>query len=760
MRSAKTIVKEYRKKGYSAERLRLLAASREEPLRSQILAEIEASEPDDRKKSGRKHVGVLLETEKVGALPGLSDGQSALPEDLPGLFAGQSAPEDEGEKGAESCESVLAELEDEMNGKEDQTLTLVIEECIEFQIDGEGAPAETDEVEVELEEAKAGDILESAELILSAYHRAGMEVEEPDFQSAQDGGEYVAPVLTVIECEGAPEAEDDGMLHLQPEYALTPEQREAAEEREMEQRYDIIAKTIEADFARLTRERLAEEPQLPCEDFDDLARPAEEDWAAEPVFVTVEEESMGSAAAEVELARLRGWLNELEDGLKMRTLEQNRLQADLNDRDETVVVMGRQLASVEGACAAIAEQSRHDSEVIARTQNVLSEQRARLEILHVENTQLNEDVLRARGYLENNNTIISAQSTEVLQLRCQLEDLNVGAGKLVTHNRQLEALLAGREKETAALRSELQAQAGRIEELALRDQESLRYKERLEELQLEYNILTSEVLPGLQADKEELVEFVGEESDRCIQLQTVAAQRARRSSYSIAIAAAACLMMVLTPAFSWHNQEIERLKNEEAYGTRLAQAESVQQALRAERNDINNRLQSVQAQYNQEREEWSARLVALTEGGSGVPDSQVRAVKTSDGGAYDPALFDMPPTTGNDGGAKATHYNGITNVDEWRLTQDTRTVREPGEQPEDKVAVVVNNADAYKTVKVRRGEGLSQVLWRVYGNSSPEMLRHVAKLNKLSTDKRGNPSLQMDQQLKLPADPRTAMLTD
>ncbi len=58
------------------------------------------------------------------------------------------------------------------------------------------------------------------------------------------------------------------------------------------------------------------------------------------------------------------------------------------------------------------------------------------------------------------------------------------------------------------------------------------------------------------------------------------------------------------------------------------------------------------------------------------------------------------------------------------------------------------------TAKVKKGEGVAQVVYRVLGTWDPEVVSWVVRENELRLDKRGNPVIQPDQQLRLPKEGR------
>lgn len=770
-RTAGDIIKDYRKRGYSDERLRLLAASRAEPLRSEILSILEA----EGCVAPERQQNLLLEIEEISgeAIPDVgSNPDSFRHEELAEATACAQPEIEEALHTAAAPEisetEVLDAVASEIARDTERTITLVIEEEIEINLFAEMHTPEAEAQIVAEEPAKGASVdatpqtqEDSEDLIRAAYRRAG--IEEPldchDSQDILDDGEteeYIPPQLTLIECENAKE-ENEGIILLQPQYALTPAQREQALQQQEDQAYYELADAIRLDFERYGRDIQREELPLVCGDFDDIARPAEEDWTAEPVLVSFDDGEDG-----VDGARLRSWLHEVKDELKMRQMEQEKLQQMLAGQEKQIQDARESVIAAQSFSGAQLLQIEEQSATIARLQNVVSDQRKEYTRINHENLCLNRELEKAREFLANNNRAVREQSGEICGLRALVEDLHAGSNTLIKHNMQLEALLAGKEKELDNLREKLALQNQRLAQMHAEKEQQKKLHEELGKLQLQYNILSTETVPNLQRDKEELVALVGEEIARGGELQEVAARRSRRMSYCITLAAAACVMLVLMPVIAMNRNETHRLEQEARLATQLAQAQNVQEAIELERNELKHRLQAVRAEFSREKQAWQAQLTDLSR-----QLGQAQIMLTTDAtpvrtgaGDFDPRLFDMQavdgPVTGENG-----NYNRVVGVERWRQQQEQRQVTESTtarEQRTQNVTPPVSEAEKYRIVKVRRGEGLSQVLWREYRASSPEMIQQVSKLNNLSFDRRGNPILLLDQELKLPVNPSTAML--
>ncbi len=55
---------------------------------------------------------------------------------------------------------------------------------------------------------------------------------------------------------------------------------------------------------------------------------------------------------------------------------------------------------------------------------------------------------------------------------------------------------------------------------------------------------------------------------------------------------------------------------------------------------------------------------------------------------------------------------------------------------------------------MRKGEGVAQVVYRVLNTRDPEVIAWVIRENRIKSDKRKNPVIQPNQELRLPRDGR------
>ncbi len=769
MRTAGDIVEDYRKRGYTDERLKALAGTRPEPLRSEILAILEAEEglAGGGDMSGQpvdiqNDLFLSVEEEGVAEIADLPP-EVAIVDEAPaemlmvetegavektpgGLFHEEiSSVIEEIISTAEedcSCEDeakILDEIESDMN--KETTITLVIEENIEINLECSGSGSDIPEIlmgtGVELT-----DIRESEELIKEAYRRAGIyDVQEPvGEESAEDDySGYVAPDLTLINCEEYEETEGN-VIPVAPSYALSPEEREKALQRAEEYSFLMIANMLNANFEEYRREHGDEELLIPCDDFDSIARPAEDDYSPVAVFAEVEADVEADVEAGEKIAALA---SELE--MKQIVIAELENELDCNKR----------------AVSAMRSQIERESNEVARLSGLSKRELQEVAELKGEVGRLYRDIDRLCSQLDNANQAVLSQSEMIMQFKEASVSLNASVNDLFDDKKHLEQLLhsreldnkeaAGRvgvlEEEIYSLREKFQQQNDKISELTEERDRLVESGKDITALERDYNILKLETVPNLQRDKEELVEMISEEHDRCVNFEAVASRRSRRLSYTMTVAAAACVLVVLTPILSWSNHKTELLEKEAAYASRLAQAENIQDAIKAERDDLKARFEAVKLDFTQAQDSWNRQLTVLRQcGTTGTSANNSAQVPVK----YDNRMFDFPATnrevaeTDSDGHNDQTHYNNVRMV--------TPAVGNP------QVAANSEENDKFKNITVKRGEGMSHVLWRVYKNSSPEMVEYITRINNLKTDKKGNPVLMMGQIIKLPLNPKTAML--
>ena len=519
----------------------------------------------------------------------------------------------------------------------------------------------------------------------------------------------------------------------------------------------------EAEIARLKAERAGDKENM------------------EKTSVSVEQ--LGKMRQSLEMARVAGEELRAENAGVLANLEK------LRD------VMGRREEELKASNAAYRElQERYAEECQRNADNsgaavTVAALRAAVRSLQHAGTALQQEIAEAhrdladmRGALAGRDNAITVQGREITRLRALAQTLEDGVDVLRAGNEELRrenAEITARAEENAAhaedsakileLSGELAAMQGRLENTET-DKQAL--SSRVEELERERNILVNETVPNLQKDKEDLVRMVGEEVERADEYNNVISLKSRRLSYALSMAAAACVAVVLVPVFSMNRLETKEMELKDVYGQKVAQVEATRTVWEKERATLHARLQTLQTNVKSssqkletERQQWRGQLTALqtalrtSKQELAVSQSQLAELKAAAENRTVMASADTAATL--QGGSAGTQYNDVKGVEEWRNRQAVtlppdNTAKDAA--PKTVLAAAGASADV-KTVKVRRGEGLSQLLWRVCGKSSPEMVAKVTAFNRLKTDRRGNPLLQVGQEIRLPDVPqnRTAM---
>ncbi len=719
--------------------------------------------------------------------------------------------------------------------------------------------------------SEESDILESEELIKSAYLRSGMtepteEYELDNEEKEPVQSEYIPPKLEVI--EGGDSDNDEAIIPFTPEYALSKEEREYAiarsiaffgeveHEDEISQFYsdnednakesinieesddwyidDVeIAEigdyeeveVLNIDIAEIVEveEEELEEETFNCIDFDSIgrstpvennvidfeqaildletSRPAEKEW------------SLKKSKPEEELETMKIWAKQVEEGLVLSQLDKERLEEQLSNRDETLVLQGTHMEELKTLHASYIEQIAEESRMLAKAEAKIYDLREEADRTEHELLTFGNEIELLHGQLFTANSISSSQSKVILEKDESIQRLSTAYSNLLKKNEEelssaqlkhgeelrtntstidmmsrtiseLQDQLASAHASCHSQSSEFISQSELIDSLsdelsktlterdnAIKNTSELerltekqgrrirrleKIREKIKILEFENNVFKTETVPNLQADKEDLVELASEEYNKVKVLDEIAAKRSRRSSYATTLAAAACLMLVLMPILSWNNIETEKENIKSDYTMQLASAEATNLQLEQELDTMQDQLKSISQDFSQAKESWSTQLSALrlqkersTQGaqiiqaatGENIDESQFNVV------AYNDDLLTEPLNT-QAGFESEEQYNGVSGLEEYQ-TEFAQS------QPTQSIELLDG-----KQVRVRRGEGLSQVLWRVYRNSTPEMVSYISNINKLKKDKHGQPMLNINQKLILPKDVNTAMLND
>ncbi len=720
----------------------------------------------------------------------------------------------------------------------------------------------------------AADIIESENMIKSAYERSGisaLENEEQDnAESAVADSTYIPPKLEVI--EGGAAEYDQKIIPFTPEYALSEEEQEYALNRslaffgEIEHEDEIsplypeisvtdmvteedwyIEEVEQADLSDLEVEEYAEVEiieitpeaieaasvaeiyeEFDCIDFDnigrsslkpeptieedqeildlDTSRPAEPEWR------------LNITSSSQELEEIREWAENVQGSIELNLAAKQKLETELLRKEESLIIQDREMEQLKKTHQSFIIQLEEDSARLASTQvklNTMREESERsenmllkfgdeIELLHsqlntansicsnlsrsliekdatilelstayssekqrAENNELTqEELLSRQRHAQSISTLtIRNLEREVCELRQQLESAANTRAAQSSEYMANSALLTSLRQEldnSLTAKETAEAQLSRLEHANAKQGRRIRrlekIREKIKSLEFENNVFKTETIPNLQADKEDLVELASEEYNKAITLDEIALKRSRRLSYATTLAAVACLMLVLMPILSWNNLEAEKDSIKSEYSLQLAAAETNKVKLEEKLASMQNKLESVNNDFNVARESWNIQLSSLKAAAAQNAQPQPariiqasRETSTAESQfnlvAYEDDMYSASTTPTGESFSQE-QYNDIAGIEEY--------------QQELAQADMASDSIEYfdgKQARVRRGEGLSQVLWRVYRRSNPEMVSYISKLNNLKQDRRGNPLLKIDQKLLLPKDVSTAMAT-
>ena len=716
--------------------------------------------------------------------------------------------------------------------------------------------------------ANLEDILESEKLIKSAYERVGISESSDEFcddnTTKNNENTYIPPKLEVI--EGGAEDIDQTIIPFVPEYALSEEEHEYALARslmffgEIEHKdeitqhyadneeistndelyvdevevaeltdYEIVEEYDEVEVIDITDAELISEinEEFDCFDFDSIGRSSERECKViDFAQAILDLDSSRPAEKEwtnavnkpvIELEEIKNWAENVETSITQTKEEKDLLEKELSNRDDTIIVQGREMAQLKNINAGYLEQISSESKMLASTQSKLSNLREESERTEYILLSFGNEIELLHNQLATANSISKTQSSEIIRKDATIKQLGNAYSKLIkksetelsiaeemefSHNKelkrtdytiqmlnneiidlrsQIDSLNSCRSSQSSeflaqtelidSLSSELskvlserdsaQVMTQELEQLSKKQARRIKRLElirrKIKKLEFENNVYRTETIPNLQADKEDLVELASEEYNKAKALDEIAAKRSRRLSYSTTLAAAACLMLVLMPILSWNNIETEKSNIKSEYSMQVASAQAENLKLEEDLASANEKLQLINNEYHTAQENWSVQLSNLkmnlekstngaqiiqTASGNRIDESEFNVV------AYEDDLLTNPVHTETGFEAEA-QYNSVSGLEEYK--QEFAQAQSASSNIE-----LIEG----KQSKVRRGEGLSQVLWRVYRRSNPKMVSYIANLNNLKQDKRGNPMLKANQKLLLPKDVNTAMATN
>ncbi|MCD7896721.1 MAG: hypothetical protein LUG50_08625 [Planctomycetaceae bacterium] len=336
----------------------------------------------------------------------------------------------------------------------------------------------------------------------------------------------------------------------------------------------------------------------------------------------------------------------------------------------------------------------------------------------------------------------------------------------------------------------------------LRDEHQRLFNE-FEDLRKAYNEVVTDVMPTLQNERDDLALTVERQCAEERQVRSQLGATRRRLTVGYGLGVAASLVLVALPVMNWlksSERARETAANEQLLSELRDNLQSeVEQNIRAQNEivELQNKIGLARAQIvdlqskNQELAQVRTRVMQ--------PDSDIAVFRpeSATGGtptrASTMALQATPPAGGrlhvnevrdpagsieqvvamnrarNQGEdqvavrpAGAGQSGGRMQVSAVART-DARSLRPGGDAARVNAAAANDGrqrsgqAKAQTTARpgevlatVKKGEGVAQVVYRVLGTWNPEVVAWVIRENKIKSDRRGNPIIQPNQQLRLP----------
>ncbi len=793
MRTAEDIVEDYRGRGYSNDRIRALANGRPEPMRSAILALLaEAIEED---------ASAETTVENVPEETAMNDPETKT------LDPGTYLPEDVDKARVEADEVEVAEIEVEMlkeqiaslaeTARAEQKKSAAVSESAEETVAVAAEPVRIHEAVAEPVD-EADDAAASAALIEAAYDRSGETLESTESESLAP---LSAERLTAEEYEarGGEAGEEPEVIDLReldealahgehlgewwPPVDAGEEEHETVDMKEppkaLHRTLKVLRNTlgaetmaddedtnviafappyavegcVEADNVNMGQEDSSYYILFPAEmqaEYDAVVASrgsalvaarvnGAEDDMVEPEAVDIPASDLEALPAHATQASIDELLEELDENRKPHPLasradvESFVDQAAAEDHAETLAASNRELAQ---RLSEIERWNRQLEEALELKALELDQMATALADKGVE-----ASVLRER-LTETAAVVASEGSPEEDALRAELAGMEKA---LATKDAMLaelrEAIARGNAEfaETGAdIDAELDAARAQLDDL----------HQRHAELQREFNILSTDTVPALMKDKEDLVDMLEDHATRERNLQQALAGSGRRTGYAVTVAAAMSLLVVMLPALHWMNgtPAATTPRQDPVLVARLEQSHEVRETLEEENVALTRQLETLRKDARLAEIQYQDKLDRLRDS-LGAMEHQLARLQQQRQTRDTPAMgggVDLDHETG-DHLAGGLHYNDVQGTDAWRRRREETHGR---------------RWDTPRTTRVQHGEGLSQVLWREFGQSNKALLKWVTEVNKLALDGRGNPILHPDQMLILPKDPNNVALAE
>lgn len=798
MRTAQDIINDYRKRGYSDERLRALANGRAEPMRSEMLALL-----GDTQEESIEEILEAVTHETVDNLPDsepeieLVDGEDeAIEMELPEPAAAdlpEEADSDSEEAAVEEDQPVAEAAEEDDVAPVTEAMVLSAyepdpeEESADLAEDGADILAETlheVEAEAEIEHEPKLEITDEPGAEIVNEHEA--ETEEPLVENTQDEAaeELEVPVAETVTGEEAEVAVAPVVDAAKP---LTPIQVERLTPEEYAEAYpqsngvgDVVG-LAELESLQILGEAWPSVASVEAASHTPVLTHQEESaliaFHGDDEQMDLFDELRQSKAARRSLLQIKEAMDEdpefhsawkessvLHIDPPYAITEENEVGPHLLEDDEEEILMGSEESGLirfpsemmpmydaidaarpsdaEAFAAALVKEAARD--IAGEANMILPVAASAVTVPTVDAVE--DEIIRMRAWLSELEEELRLKDIEANQLKSLIDDR--------------DTVLEVQVSEIDNLRAELETQKDALTEsteqvslLQAAERELKVTRHRLADTERERNILSSETVPNLQKDKEDMAEVLERQT---IDFQRYRSDAGRRQALAYTLAAAASLLMVVVPLLhmmrgnnieaGFEMREAELVARLDQATRRAEHAESTALAATNRISDLENEYSLAKATWQGERSRLRARSIDLQTQLAVVRQSNdVRTLAPSPDNvraANNRVGLQTEPRATVTVGA---HRNEVTGVESWLERRRQARAGNTGE-----AATVGNTVNA----TVQAGEGISDVLRRVTGSTGDMTVwEEVGRLNNLRRHSRGYWIIHPGQQIKLPRKP-------
>jgi hypothetical protein len=386
-------------------------------------------------------------------------------------------------------------------------------------------------------------------------------------------------------------------------------------------------------------------------------------------------------------------------------------------------------------------------------------------------------VREQKNALDVRGAELDAKSAELDAVASELASIR----KTVSMLEEAGQSLRGELDETLAEDARKQAKLNEYAEI-MGEHERL-YKE-FEDLRVAYNEVVGDVMPALQKERDDLVLTVERQCESESRLRSSLGSARKRLTVGYSLGAAAVGMLVVLPVFNWMrsgHDEREFAYDSQRVGELREQLEKAELQNLENEKHIFNLERKVDLQLAELGKMSDKRTMenAMSRSGASaastgtpirVSDMALSGPMDSNGllryndvrdpaGSIDSQVAmnrsrreSAPSQPQSSGGRIAVSSRARTSTGG---SAQIRQAPAAAERPVDTRTAAVSANTSRKdmtTAKVKAGEGVAQVVYRVLGTRNPEVIDWVIRENNIKNDRRGNPRIYPDQELRLPKD--------